>query len=191
MKRSCPVCGNEDMNEITFELQTQLTLGDEFTVKGPARQCPNCEHVEEDIQSSEPFREAVLAATQQSVNNMIDHLRAEGLKMSYIERAFELPSKTLNRWKSGGESSATSLAFLRTLVTYPFVVEVAMKRFDQAFAQQVLLREGMRIAYRSVVDNGGTVTFTLEDQQEHLSFKRMMPSTTSSPNIQQRTTLIG
>ena len=57
-----------------------------------------------------------------------------------MERALELPSRTIARWK-GGEVSAATLALLRITRTFPWILEVADAHFDQSVANYRLVAE--------------------------------------------------
>jgi hypothetical protein len=75
---------------------------------------------------------------------MLEALATEGIKMSYLERALELPARTTTRWKSG-EVSAATLALLRITRTYPWILEVADSHFDERVVKCRLVEEAAHV----------------------------------------------
>ena len=61
---------------------------------------------------------------------MLSHLSKIGYSMAAIERALELPQRTISRWKANKELSSIGIALLRIIRTYPWILEVAEKKFD-------------------------------------------------------------
>lgn len=76
---------------------------------------------------------AVKEAAKASVAAMLDGLTSQGISMAYFERALQLPARTLTRWKSG-DHSAASLALLRVIRTYPWILDVADEGFTEPIA---------------------------------------------------------
>lgn len=62
-----------------------------------------------------------------------------GITMAMFERVFELPTRTLTRWK-GGDFSASALALLRIVATYPWIIEVAEHKFERNYASFVVIK---------------------------------------------------
>jgi len=90
---------------------------------------------------------AVAEAKKVSVASIINYLAESGKSMAYIERAFDLPQRTLMRWK-GGDLSAGGLALLRLVATFPWTVEVAEAQFNSVYATQRLAHEGINAMSR-------------------------------------------
>jgi hypothetical protein len=84
---------------------------------------------------------ALAAAGKRSARAIIESLAADGFSMAYFERAFGLPQRTMARWKAG-ECSAGSLALLRVVRSYPWVLRVAERSFSEKVARQELARAG-------------------------------------------------
>ena len=98
--------------------------------------------------------------------------------MAHIERVFEIPQKTLNRWKSSRQTSATGLAFLRLISTYPWLTEVAELKFDERAAEQILIREGGYAFHRYVSSvNGRAIEITMNgDYGRAVALMGVMPN---------------
>ncbi|MCP4353876.1 MAG: NUDIX hydrolase [Desulfobacterales bacterium] len=58
--------------------------------------------------------------------------------MASIERALELPQRTLTKWKNGRtKPSATVITLLKFLRIFPWLLEVAENKFDYSTAQKI------------------------------------------------------
>ena len=77
---------------------------------------------------------ALAVSERQSIEPMLEHLSNEGYSMAAIERAFGLPQRTISRWKSNKELTATGLALLRVIRTYPWIIDVADSKYEGNYA---------------------------------------------------------
>lgn len=73
------------------------------------------------------------------VQTSIEKLNKLNISMALFERVFELPSRTLTRWKNG-DFSASALALLRIIMTYDWIVEVAANKFESKFKSMALIK---------------------------------------------------
>lgn len=132
----CPVCGSSDIEvrEETRHVTVPFAAPVEYSTR--VHTCHACDDVFEE--SEEPFKVAERAAIAASANNIINTLADSGITMAYIERALRLPQRTLARWKAG-DCSAGAIALLRIVGTFPGILEVADKDFDQTASEQWLI----------------------------------------------------
>lgn len=145
-KLYCPACGSQNITHVIHEETKQLTLGPSFSYEEVVFTCNVC-GASGDFQDVNDckFLEAQKAAQDISVKEMIKSLSEEHyISMAYFERAFELPARTLTRWKNG-DFSSTSLALLRIVQTFPWMPRVAEIKFDPSGAQQLMLKEAVNI----------------------------------------------
>lgn len=141
MTPKCEVCSSIKLRPYSYENTHQLTLGPEFTVRAAVLQCEDCgEILDMDRKVEKNFAIEKKRAIKSSISEMANQLKTFGLNDSYVERAFELPQRTINRWKGVGESSASAVALMRTLITFPFIADVASARFDPLQAKKSLFR---------------------------------------------------
>ncbi|MDI6739292.1 MAG: hypothetical protein QME74_02895, partial [Candidatus Edwardsbacteria bacterium] len=83
---------------------------------------------------------------KESVVSIIESFPVVGYSLAGIERALELPTRTLSRWKSGDfNASAGSLALLRILKTYPWIIDVADVKYNEFDAKSILIREAINV----------------------------------------------
>lgn len=152
----CPFCGETNIQKFEQTVAHRLVLGNEFIVPESFYKCTNCESEFADEAENEKRLSAALVDARKVLSGtLIEKIKVNGLSMAYVERAFELPIRTLNRWKSAGETSAASLAFLRLISTYPWLVDVADCKFDQRAAGLILWREALKAMSQYADENGG------------------------------------
>lgn len=100
------------------------------------------------------IEEALDSSKKASIPTMLVYLDACGLSNAYIERVFQLPSRTIARWKRGEESGA-ALAFLRLLRTYPWLAKVADAGFDRLEADVAVYRAACEARLQDNVSSAG------------------------------------
>lgn len=109
----------------------QLTLGPEFVYLVPTNICNNCGEEWDAGADADKNRELALAQARKDLAAYLidDLIEKEGLKLSYIERAFELPQRTISsKWRGGISSSG--LALLRIIKAMPWIVNIADNKFS-------------------------------------------------------------
>lgn len=145
MSRSivCSICGSKETKRIEREKFDKLTLGCKFRFKEVSYKCNNCE--EEYYYSEETdknYLEAEKKAKCHFVKDSIECLSKMNISMAYLERVFELPIRTLTRWKNG-DFSSSAIALLRLIVTYPWIIKVAEHKFERECAKNIVIKVGI------------------------------------------------
>lgn len=167
----CPACGSHELEMVGGKRSHQLTLGDEFEYLEQMFKCSVCgEEGDFANTNDETFKAAEAIALKKLVPSLIDNLSEERISMAQIERAFELPQRTLTRWK-GGDFSATSVALLRLIKTFPFVVNVAEKRFNPEFASKTILTEALRMLGNAAHSQQGSMRIVLGTGPDEVSLR--------------------
>jgi len=147
---TCPACASDDMVRNEKIREEILTPGLEFTFNEIYYTCNSC-HEEGDFtgETDKNYLHAQKSAQTQLVKNILDNMNKAGITMAMLERVFELPSRTLTRWKNG-DFSASTLALLRIIATYPWIIRVAENRFDQNHANFILIKVGVEELEKSL-----------------------------------------
>lgn len=150
---TCPICNSKELTSEVSTQTDQLPLGPQFDFKKVIYTCSNCgEKGDFERVNDSKFLEAYKPALVESVKQMINKLSEENdISMAYFERVFELPVRTLTRWKSG-DFSATAVALLRTVKTFPWITEVAENKFEPTLAAATLIQESGNTIY-SILNN--------------------------------------
>jgi hypothetical protein len=137
-QNSCPLCGSKKLRRHEERNFGEVILGEKFSFNEVYLKCSVC-HEEFDFscETDKNYRKAEKKAHKKFVEKTIKELNDNGIKMSFFERVFRLPIRTLSRWKSGDFSFA-SLALLRIVKTYPWIIEVAEHKFEESFAKNII-----------------------------------------------------
>lgn len=136
----CPACGSGKVSRSETECTDKLTLGSEFTFKTINYKCNSCgEEGDFLAESDENYLAAQKEAQVHLVKQILGNLHQVGISMALFERVFELPARTLTRWKNG-DFSSTSVALLRLVSTCPWIIEVAEYKFDPTSARNILIK---------------------------------------------------
>jgi len=139
----CPACGSDKVKRSEQESFGQLTLGEKFSFKEINYQCGACgEEGDFLTETDKNYLTAQKSAQLKLVKTIIENLSHSNISMATFERVFELPARTLTRWKNG-DFSASALALLRIIVTYPWITEVAEHRFEKNLKNIALMKEAV------------------------------------------------
>lgn len=146
----CPVCGSEDV-EITSEMRSySAPFGAPTALRTELTACRTCgESGDFRNANAAALKQAIEAADQKSITLILEWLNTSGVSMAFMERALRLPTRTVARWKSG-ECSASGMALLRLLRTYPWLLEVAAAGFADAVARKAVLEAAGAVVSEAV-----------------------------------------
>lgn len=150
---SCPSCGSHNVKVQQVKETRQLTLGPEFSYDVPVHVCENCgEEIDFNGEGDASREVALELARKELAGFLIEDIQRKGLKLSYVERALELPQRTISsKWRVG--ISASGLALLRIVSAMPWVTNIA----DNKFTNSAIGHEITRV----LVDNGATLQTAL------------------------------
>jgi len=151
----CPACGSPNIVRTEVENTDQLTLGPEFAFKEVRHKCSICGE-EGDFSAETDANYSVAQKNAQGglVKRLIEDMGQHNISMAFFERAFELPMRTVTRWKTG-DFSASAIALLRVAVTFPWIAEVAEHRFESNVARAILVREAATVLGRVAEETPG------------------------------------
>lgn len=145
MSISCPVCGSEKLNKNIRKISLPVKYGRDVQIDETVYTCQECQ-VEGDFASEndEIIERALNLAKSKSAGAMLDDLSTQGISMAYFERALNLPTRSLARWKKG-EITAAGLALLKVVRTIPWVLEIADEDFDEIYVNKRIVQESNAI----------------------------------------------
>lgn len=140
---SCPACGSSDVDTRTEKREIPIPLASAAVYEAVVNVCRVCETAGDFAKVNDKAMILALdAAKKSSLSDLICQIVEKNkMSMAYMERALDLPARTMMRWKSG-EVSAGALALMRIVATYPWTVEVADERYDPAFAMRSVAQAG-------------------------------------------------
>lgn len=144
MPQACPWCGSD---AVAAEEQVEsfgVVYGPSITFLAVTNTCDACGESGDSGKVNDPkFALAKEQSVKASVPSMLDELGKHDCTMAYMERSLDLPTRTIARWKAG-ETSASAIALLRLVRTYPWLLQVADSGFDPVVARGILVREAGR-----------------------------------------------
>jgi len=140
MNTECPACGSTNTKKRMSTCSVAVPYGPPATYSTAENHCLDCgEDGDFDAQGDNEIEKALDSSKKASIAPMLDFLSEQGVSNAYFERALGLPARTVARWKNG-ELSASSLALLRIVRTFPWVLEVADEGFTPRAAITSLVR---------------------------------------------------
>lgn len=136
---SCPACGSTKITRHEQTSTDHVTLGSEFTFQSIYYLCSACnEEIDIFDETNQNYQTAQKEANKKFVQHSIESINDNGISMALFERVFELPTRTLARWKDGNFSSS-ALSLLHIIITYPWIIKVAENRFSPELANRELI----------------------------------------------------
>ncbi len=131
----CPACGSSEVARFEKESFSQLTLGSQFSFKEINYKCNACQEEGDFLaETDKNYLVAQKEAQGNLVKQLLETMHSMGITMAMFERVFELPTRTLTRWKNG-DFSSSALALLRIVTTYPWIIEVAENKFEKTYSK--------------------------------------------------------
>lgn len=143
---TCPLCGHD---KIDHEIRTE-TISDNYSgsvnVSLAYDCCQQC-GTDGDFgkQNDKLIRDAIDELKAESIKDILEIFSHGNVNIASMERALELPQRTLAKWKSGASSpTAAGVTLLKFLKIFPWLVDVADCNFD--------FDEGQRIHIKDAID---------------------------------------
>ncbi|MDA3835031.1 MAG: hypothetical protein PF495_16720 [Spirochaetales bacterium] len=138
----CSYCGKETVSIEEHEIELTEPYGGASTVKIKEKVCTYCGFEEEDDSNDLVIQKELSVLKRVSMVKVLDALNAMGHTNASMERALGLPARTLARWKNEQtmSPSASGIALMRIIRTYPWILDVADMQFDHKSARNMLLQ---------------------------------------------------
>jgi len=130
MKVSCPFCGSENVSPKEVVENYPVPFCADAKIKHKVYFCHDCEE-EGDFDGTDDKQvlASIKKADTRSAAKLMDDLAADGITMTYLEKALRIPFRTTARWKRGNISHS-ALALLRLVRFSPQLLEVADDNFS-------------------------------------------------------------
>jgi uncharacterized protein (DUF2384 family) len=136
----CTYCGKDAVSIEEHEIELSEPYGGSSTVKIKEKVCRHCGFVEDDGSNDPVIQKELSMLKRISMVNVLDELNAMGHTTASMERASGLPARTIARWKNELSPSASAIALMRIIRTYPWALAVADMHFDHEAARNILLQ---------------------------------------------------
>ncbi len=150
----CPFCGSNNVDKITESNEVPVPYALPAQFKTEQLICKDC-GMDTDVSNGKKMQDAIDTVTQESVPKMINSLTSNGWTLAKIEHSLSLSERTLSRWMRSPKLSSESIALLRILRTYPWIVQVADRQYQPGYAQgQVVMAAGQIICSGELIGIG-------------------------------------
>lgn len=138
----CSYCGKETVSIEEHEIELSEPYGGSSTVKIKEKVCNHCGFSEDDDRNDIVIQKELSALKRISMVKVLDALNSMGHTTASMERALGLPARTLARWKNeqSMSPSASGIALMRIIRTFPWILAVADMQFDHEAARNILLQ---------------------------------------------------
>lgn len=163
-KNICECCGSNNTEIRTSSRFFPIPFSDVLEYNNSVIHCNDCnEDVDvEANQSVDSFlsdeNPDYTAAIRKSIDNMLSDLQKEDISLSHIERSFDIPARTLSKWRNDRNlPSAAALSFLRILRTFPWILNVAEKNYDNEKSHHIALKNEMQHFFQKIEESGKTI----------------------------------
>ncbi len=186
----CTYCGKDAVSIEEHEIELSEPYGGSSTVKIKEKVCSHCGFVEDDGSNDLVIQKELSVLKRTSMVNVLDELNAMGHTTASMERALGLPARTIARWKNerSMSPSASAIALMRIIRTFPWLLAVADRRFDDVAAREILLQHAASELVKIRAEHPEyTVTSSAQKSENHLELfikvsKESIPETVSSGN---------
>jgi len=146
MNNICPVCGSDKVEKITTTHTISEPFGGTKNISISEVKCNACGSTGDFFNENDSIIESSIKELKQnSINNILNDFSENKISMSAIERALDIPQRTLAKWRSGSSSpTATGVALMRFIRLFPWLLDVAENKYDYDYAQKICINSGIQ-----------------------------------------------
>lgn len=180
----CPLCGFDQITHQTRLEKVSNHFGGQKEILLAYDTCQRC-GTDGDFANKNGalIREAIDSLKVESVKAILQYFSDNKVNLAGMERALELPQRTLAKWKRGSPPpSAAGVTLLRFLRLFPWLVDVANYNFDSEEGQQIHIKAAIDTLLNKINFKGNQKTenklipaiwvdsLCLETRQDGVSF---------------------
>jgi len=165
-KQRCPACGSIDIIDEKKNILIKEPFGGQDNIEIHENICSICGSRGDFFNQNETLiDETIKKLKQRSIESILNDFIDSKMSMSSIERALEIPQRTLTKWKNRTNApSSAGVALMRFIKLFPWLLEVAENKYDYNEAQKIHINAAIqkflpRIDFRKedFVEAGGMV----------------------------------
>jgi hypothetical protein len=147
--RVCPVCGGSSISRIQREEIVRESFGGQKTILLNEYTCESCGSTGDFFNENETsIQNSLSVLKNDAIVNILEYFSQQKISLSSMERALELPQRTLTKWKNkASKPSSTGVALLKFLRVFPWLLDVAENKYDYTSAQKI----HMAIAFKEML----------------------------------------
>jgi len=135
----CPACGSDSIEKNQKEQIIREPFGGQKTVLVNEYSCKICGSTGDFFNENEAsIQDSLSVLKSDAIANILEDFSQNKISLSSMERALELPQRTLTKWKNKASNpSSTGIALLKFLRIFPWLLDVAENKYDYTLAQQI------------------------------------------------------
>lgn len=135
----CPACGGYSIEKIQKEHIIREPFGGQKTVLVNEYSCKTCGSTGDFFNENEAsIQDNLSVLKSDAISNILEYFSQNKISLSSMERALELPQRTLTKWKNKASNpSSTGIALLKFLRIFPWLLDVAENKYDYTLAQKI------------------------------------------------------
>ncbi len=177
-KHICECCGSDNTEIKTSSRLFPIPFGGVLEYNNSVVHCNDCD---EDVDFGENLsvdsflsdeNPNFIEAIRKSIDNMLSDLQKMDISQSHIERTFDIPARTLSKWRNDRNlPSAAALSFLRIVRMFPWMLNVAEKNYDKEKGHYIALKNEMQYFFQKIEASGNTIDKFLSYDTNRISCK--------------------
>jgi len=138
---NCPACGSSNLTKKSYNDFVRESMGDQVLIEKVLYVCNDCNSEGDFFNENEAKIEKALSDLKRNlVVSILDGFSTSKVSFSSIERALDLPQRTLTKWKNGASSPTSSgITLLKYLKLFPWLLEVAENNFEYEISQKIFM----------------------------------------------------
>jgi hypothetical protein len=137
----CPVCGSSRLTKNNHQETVSEELGGSLLIDKVLYRCEDCGSEGDFFDENEPIIEKTIQSLKNDlVISILDEFTSNKISFSSMERALDLPQRTLTKWKNGASSpTSAGITLLKFIKLFPWLLDVAENHFEYVTAQRIHL----------------------------------------------------
>lgn len=140
----CPLCGSNNVTPSEYIEEICEPSGGCMEVTLQRDTCNRCGTEGDFFDINESLiQQASHDLKAKAVQDILSNFSRNNVNFAGMERALGLPQRTFTKWKGGQTPSAGSVALLKFLDIFPWLLIVAEEKYDYATAQRVHVQDAM------------------------------------------------
>lgn len=142
----CPVCGSPNLTSKVENVNLYENFGGQLAIEKKFYVCSDCGTEGDFFGDNEEVEERALQVLKDNVtDSILESFAATRVSFAAIERALDLPQRTLTKWKNHATSpTATGIALLKYLKLFPWLLEVAENNFEYSVSQKIFMSNALK-----------------------------------------------
>ena len=138
-KQRCPACGSIGIIDEKKSILIKEPFGGQDNIEIHENICSICGSRGDFFNQNETLiDETIKKLKQRSIESILNDFIDSKMSMSSIERALEIPQRTLTKWKNRTNvPSSAGIALMRFIKLFPWLLEVAENKYNYNEAQKI------------------------------------------------------